>query len=151
MYIAYTDGSYYKGDKSCGFGIYLYNTEDENDFVSIYGKETRKDYVDMWNVGGEITAVETLLNYCIDNKIPGVKIYHDYIGLAHWVSGKWKTNKPATKSYSRNVKMLESIIDIDFEHVKGHSGNKYNEYVDRLANNGRYATELVIDKSTKVK
>lgn len=32
--------------------------------------------------------------------------------------------------------MWNSNMDIEFEHVNGHSGNPYNEFADQLARNG---------------
>ena len=146
MYIAYTDGSYLRADNSCGFGIYLYDSEHPENYTEIYGRELRSDHLAMWNVGGEIAAVEYLLDYCIENHITKIRICHDYNGLGHWARGTWKRNKPATIAYANKIKMLESVISMEFYHVKGHSGNKYNARADQLANLGRHAEKVEVIK-----
>ncbi len=92
----------------------------------------------MYQIGGEIFAVQEGLKYCLSH---GYKshIYYDYTGLYNWVSDyfdkslrPWKTKKIFTKEYRAFIKKhLYQIFD--FNKVKSHSGDKYNEMVDVLA------------------
>lgn len=65
-----------------------------------------------------------------------IEIYHDYIGISKWAFGLWKTNKEATRKYRDFIKSIMKSYSISFKHVKGHSGNKYNELADKYAKEG---------------
>ena len=131
--IAYTDGSYKKdsnGEYGVGWGFVLLNGD------SIVHEEYGgcSEYVSMRNVVGECRAVIELLGYCEEQGIEKLTIYHDYEGVAKWVTGEWKTKNEMTQRYKKFV--LESPIKIDFEWVRGHSNTKWNDYVDALAKQG---------------
>ena len=51
-----------------------------------------------------------------------------------WAINKWKCKKELTQRYREFV--LGSPIMFTFTHVKGHSGEYGNEYVDTLAKKG---------------
>lgn len=141
-YEIYTDGSYLRRDKTCGYAAVIKcNIPDKEGIMServIYGKVTDKELVDMWNVGGEIKAVEVALKYCAENSFNNIIIYHDYNGLGFWVNGKWKTNKPATASYKALVNQYKSSgMNVSFQWVKGHSNIPGNMLADQYANYGR--------------
>ena len=108
----------------------------------------------------ELTAVITALEYVLeilkkeknynllinnknnDKKI-NVEIYADssYVlkGITEWIE-KWITkdfkNVKTTKLYNlkRQIEELPSV-NLLFNKVKGHNGDKYNEMVDKLASN----------------
>lgn len=76
-------------------------------------------------------------------------IYSDsaYIinGITNWING-WRTNnwmnskkepvknKELWEYLDKRIHFFEQDFDIEFVKVKGHSGNKWNEKCDRLAN-----------------
>lgn len=45
---------------------------------------------------------------------------------------KWKRKNQYTQAYSDFVDKYKDTV-VDFIHVKGHSGNKYNDMADMLA------------------
>ena len=51
--------------------------------------------------------------------------------LQEWVSGSWKAKTPYTKAYVEAVKAHG--MDLRWEKVLAHSGEKFNEIVDKLA------------------
>lgn len=128
--IAYVDGSYNKLTKefSCGVVIF-YNSK----VYKISKKYSDLDLASMRNVAGEIKASENAIRFCLENNIKNLKIYHDYEGIAKWAQGIWKTNKIGTISYANFFKEANKKINIIFEKVKAHSGNKYNNMADKLA------------------
>lgn len=136
MIIMYTDGSYNKSKFPgyCGYSaIILYG----NDMTIIYGGTNDKYYSDMWNVGGELLAVIMGLNYIEQHyNTSSAHIYHDYIGISNWVNGKWSAKKEQTKDYFKFIKESQKKLKIIFSHVKGHSGDKYNEIADIYAKKG---------------
>jgi ribonuclease HI len=140
----YTDGSYSKKDNTCGYGICIIDTEDPDKIIQLKGGVYHKDYKSMWNVGGEIAAVEAAINFCMENNLNDITIYHDYIGLSKWITGEWKTKNAVTINYKVNVELAKRNMNIKFVHVKGHSGDKYNDLVDKLANEGRLIKEKEI-------
>lgn len=91
------------------------------------------------NIAGECQAVIKALEWVKEHKLDKVSIYHDYKGLAKWGEGEWKATKDFTKYYKDYV--LTSGIDIDWQHVKGHTGDTWNEYVDKLAYKAVYGKE----------
>ena len=133
MLLAYTDGSYKKnskGEYAVGWGFVL--LDGDNIVHEEYGGCS--EYVSMRNVVGECRAVIELLGYCEEQGIEKLTIYHDYEGVAKWVTGEWKSKNEMTQRYKKFV--LESPIDISFKWVRGHSNTKWNDYVDGLAKQG---------------
>ena len=66
--------------------------------------------------------------------IPEITINFDYWGIQKWVTGEWKTNINLTKNYA--VFIRNSPIQIHWQKVKSHSGNRLNQYADELAKKG---------------
>ncbi|MBR1740809.1 MAG: RNase H, partial [Lachnospiraceae bacterium] len=56
-----------------------------------------------------------------------------YEGIAKWCNGAWKTNKEGTKAYRAFYEEMAKGMEIRFEKVRGHSGDKYNDMADHLA------------------
>lgn len=85
------------------------------------------------NVAGEITAVLKALAWCQAHDITTVTIHHDYQGLASWATGAWKATTPLTQMYVQTIR--NSGVIIHWDKVAAHSGDFYNDLVDRLARN----------------
>lgn len=83
------------------------------------------------NVAGEIQAVLHALEWCRARGIAAAAIHFDYQGLASWVEGAWKTRTSFTRAYAERVRALG--MTLTWHKVQAHSGNPYNELVDRLA------------------
>jgi len=93
------------------------------------------------NVAGEIQAVLQALAWCRAHGIAEAAIHFDYEGLACWVEGTWKTRTAFTRAYTEWVRALG--MTLTWHKVLAHSGNPYNELVDRLA---REAARSVSEK-----
>lgn len=87
------------------------------------------------NISGELNATYGAIAYALQNNLPEITIYHDYVGIAEWANLNWKANKPETKQYANYVNRVrnEKGLVINFVHVKGHSGDMFNEVADKLA------------------
>lgn len=87
------------------------------------------------NITGELNATYGAIAYALQNNLPEITIYHDYTGIGEWANLNWKANKPETKQYANYVNRVrnEKGLVINFIHVKGHSGNMFNEVADKLA------------------
>ena len=113
-YIIYTDGACSGNPGSGGWAAIILNKNS--------GHKSKK-------TGGEIetTNNRTDSKYVIN-------------GIQLWIK-KWKTNdwigsnkkKVKNKDLWMKLDILSSQFQITWNWVKGHSGNKYNEEVDRLA------------------
>jgi ribonuclease HI len=108
----------------------------END--NIKAKFNGKIETNTAQVAGELTAVMKAIEYCLKNGIKDVTINYDYQGIEAWVTGSWKAKKPITKQYVNFIKEKSKFVNIRFNKIKAHSGNKYNELTDK------YAKEIIM-------
>lgn len=129
--VAFTDGSYNEKTGTYGYGAILRHFD-----IFMQARDCGSDpkLAKMRNVAGEIMGAMKIMSYCVEHGIKAVDIYHDYEGISKWPLKEWQAKKPGTIEY---VKFYEESVkdklDVKFIHVKGHSGNALNDYVDRLA------------------
>ena len=137
----YTDGSFNKklSKNSTAYAAVIVTDETDSEYIVdiVYGVITDKNYVDMWNVGGEIWGVLAAIDYATHKYNPGnICIYHDYIGLSKWPSGEWKAKNPTTMAYTNFIRNTKHDRLVSFIHVAGHSNNLLNDTADEYANKG---------------
>ena len=135
--IIYTDGACRGNPGPGGWGV-LILLENEQIELSGGSKETTNNQM-------ELTAVIKALNF-FEKKIK-VDLYTDskYVmdGITDYIK-KWKINgwQTANKKPVKNMNLwkildeLNNLHDINWNWVKGHSGNPENEKADALANLG---------------
>jgi len=128
--VAYVDGSYDVTTGSFSYGMVMFHDGKEEHFSK---KFENSDLASMRNVAGEIEGSRAAMQYCLDNGIKSVTIYHDYIGIAAWCTGEWKAKQDGTVDYALFYRAASLHVDIHFKKVKGHSGDTYNELADKLA------------------
>ena len=134
----YTDGSSIGNPGPGGYGIVMLTEDGE------YKKEFSQGFKITTNNRMELLAVIIGLEN-LKYKNCNVKIYTDSkyvkLGITEWIFN-WKKNGWKTSS-KKDVKNKNFWIELDhlvgqneivWEWVKGHSGNKYNDKVDELAN-----------------
>lgn len=126
----YVDGSYHAATKEFSYGMVVLIDGREEKFSQ---KMSDPELAQMRNVAGEIKGSEAAMQYALDHKIPSIIIYHDYQGIASWCNGDWKANKAGTIAYRDFYQKAKQKINIEFRKVKGHSNDKYNDMVDKLA------------------
>ncbi len=124
----YTDGSF--KDNIVGSGVAIKCDEIIEEFAFSMQSEALSTHR---NVSGEIYAVMYAVFYASKKGINKLRIFHDYSGLAHWVSGEWKTKTELTKLYKAFVEYYMNYVDIEFVKVQAHKGNKLNNLADKLA------------------
>ena len=88
----------------------------------------------MRNVVGELFACIEGVNYAKNNGYSEITVHYDYQGIKAWTNGQWKAKKEETQRYKAWFDEINKEIKINFVKVKAHSGNKYNELADKLAN-----------------
>lgn len=128
--VAYVDGSYNEETQEFGYGVVMFFKGEES---HIKGSSDDSDLVDMRNVAGEIQGSMKAMEFAVQNKISYITIYHDYLGISKWCSGEWKANKKGTIAYKKYYEQCKKEVNITFEKVDAHTGDKYNELADKLA------------------
>lgn len=122
----YTDGSYVNGKYSFGYAF----IKDEQVILESNGVGEDLEAAKMRNVAGELAAVQHAVEKA---KTLGVRIciYHDYSGISEWVNGTWQAKNKFTQAYVTFMQKNHKYYE--FKKVTGHSGDRFNDYVDRLA------------------
>jgi len=122
----YVDGTYRDGKCIGGYIVVIGDVE----VARGYGFVNNEEYAKTLNVAAECKAAILAVQYAKTHKYDKLVIYHDYTGLAAWATGAWKAKKSVTVAYKQFMVEAMKTIDIEFVHVKGHTGNKYNTLVD---------------------
>ena len=127
-YTCYTDGAYSSVRDQGGIGIlFLKDGKEVLRYSNMY-KGTSNNQMEL---GAIIIALRM-----IKGKINSLTIYTDSqycIGCAT-LGWKRKKNKIMWTEFDKQYKRVKQLCpNIQFVHVKGHNGEKYNEIVDKLA------------------
>lgn len=129
---AWVDGSFNPKTGVFGGGGVLFD-QFGNRWI-VFGSGKDPELANMRNVAGEILGAKLVAELALKLGMKTLRIYHDYDGVAHWVSGKWKTKKHATSSYKKFMRdIMIKGLKLSFQHVKGHSGDEMNDLADMLA------------------
>ena len=125
----YTDGACSGNPGKGGFGgILMYNGREKE--YSGYEPETTNNRM-------EILAVLVVLR-SIKSKIDTLTIYTDSMYVIGCATLGWKRNKNLAmwNMFDSELARVSKLCpNIQFQHVKGHSTNQWNNYVDKLAVN----------------
>lgn len=127
---AYVDGSFNLKTNIFSYGAVIFHNGKEMHLSDSFNDA---DMASMRNVAGEIYGSMAAMDYAIKHNVKKLTIYYDYMGIAKWCTGEWKTNKEGTSSYKKYYEKTKKKVNITFEKVKGHSGDKYNDLADKLA------------------
>ena len=123
----YTDGAYSSLRDMGGYAFVV--LKDEEKIYSYFFNEPNTT-----NNRMEIQAVISALNWLYENNYTEeeISIYTDSMYVIGSMTKNWKRNK--------NVDLFTELDDVFlkfknviFKHIKGHSGDKYNELCDKLA------------------
>lgn len=130
--VAFCDGSYDKDRNRYSYGVLIIDQELKEH--EICGSSQNAKYASSMNIIGEVLGAINSMDWAVSNGSTKLKIYHDYEGLSKWLSGEWLPKSEVAKMYVAiyNSKYADLLL-VDFEKVKGHSNNKYNDKADELA------------------
>lgn len=78
-------------------------------------------------------AVQKALQHVLPACVDPIMIHYDFTGIESWATGKWNCNNEITRTYRDFIKNVMEIHDISFTKIRSHSGNPWNDHVDRLA------------------
>lgn len=129
--IAYVDGSFDEKIGKYAFGCIMILPSGE--IVRESGNGDNPESITLRNVTGEMLGAMFAVKWCIENRYSSVKICYDYSGIEMWAVGQWKAKTNLTKKYADFMKDNSKNIEITFQKIEAHTGNKYNEEADRLA------------------
>ena len=122
-YVAYTDGSADNLNTRRGGAAYIIIQDNE----IVY--EASKKFKNTTNNRMEMLAIISAVNHVPEHS--ELTVYSDSQYAINVFNGKWKPkiNKDLIDLYHK-VAINKTII---LKWIKGHSGNKYGDYVDKLA------------------
>ncbi len=130
--VAYVDGSYSAEKNKYSFGCVIIGEKGKLETKCGCGDEAIALSIN--NVAGELQGTMYAIKWAYENKYKNILVKHDYEGISKWINGEWQAKNLAVKKYVEFVKKyIQNNINISFEKVDGHSGDKYNEEADRLA------------------
>ncbi len=127
---AYIDGSYRVKEGTYGYGGFIMVNGNK---TIIQGSDNNPAWASMRNVAGEILGAQEVVKNAIEMGLTEITIFHDYLGISHWVTGAWACKNPCTKEYRDFMQDAMKVIKVNFTHVDGHTGIPGNEEADRLA------------------
>ena len=129
--IAYVDGSFDESIGKYAFGCILILPDGE--IVRESGNGDNPESIALRNVTGEMLGAMYAVKWSIVNGYSSIKICYDYSGIEMWAVGQWKAKNDLTKKYADFMKENSKNIEISFQKIAAHTGNKYNEEADKLA------------------
>ena len=128
----FVDGSFNPADKKAGWGWVAINDR-QLEVARQWGNVD--DKYGSRNITGECASAYFALKWAKEKGLNRVIIVHDYIGLGKWGAGEWKTNAAVSRDYVESIKPY--VLGVEFRHIRGHEGNKWNEVADQLAEAGK--------------
>lgn len=129
--VAYVDGSFDEKIGKYAFGCIILTPRGET--IKESGNGNEPDSLAIRNVAGEMLGAMYAVQWAINNGYHDLEIHYDYEGIEKWAQGEWRTKNVLTKKYADFMKEKSGILKISYQKVKAHSGNHYNEEVDKLA------------------
>lgn len=130
---AYTDGACRvsnPGICSCAFAVYTEGIDNDPVYseAKYLGPELHT------NNYAEYQGLLLLLRWLEKNSIRGIQIFCDSKLVVNQVMGAWGVNSEELKPFYLEAYSLRVRGHHVLHHIKGHSGDPGNEFVDRLCN-----------------
>jgi viroplasmin and RNaseH domain-containing protein len=129
--LAYVDGSFDETLGKYAFGCIIITPNGET--IKEFGNGDNPESLAIRNVAGEMLGAMYAVKWAIKNGYDNIELHYDYEGIEKWAIGEWKAKNTLTQKYAAFMKKQQFIIRINFQKVKAHSGDFYNEEADRLA------------------
>lgn len=127
-YTLITDGSYSSASDQGGIGlVFLRDGEKIAEFSKMYKEVTNN----IMELGAVIIGLRL-----IKNPIDKLTIVTDSMYVIGCATKGWKRKKNVRlwQEFDSQYERVKNLCkDITFQHVKGHNGDQWNEYCDKLA------------------
>lgn len=124
-YKIWTDGGY---NISRGVGAYAYVILEGNEEISRYAEKVTRSTNNRCELLAIINAIK-LLPYS-----SSVTVFTDSTYCIGVLTGQYRRKKNLDLMEEWDRIITSNFLNIEFEWVKGHSGNKYNEICDEMCN-----------------
>ncbi|MDB5050960.1 MAG: rhnA [Fibrobacteres bacterium] len=125
--LIYVDGSYIH--QRCKRAGWAWIAIRDGQVIAKESGVTEKDALSR-NIDGELEAAIKAMEWAHHHGHKAV-IHHDYSGISMWASGAWKVKAEVSKDYVERIRNLKA--GVTFQKVVGHSGDVFNDMVDKLA------------------
>lgn len=125
--LIYVDGSYIH--QLCKRAGWAWLAVRDGEVIARESGVTDKDALSR-NIDGELEAAIRAMEWAHRYGHRAV-IHHDYSGIAMWASGAWKVKAEVSKDYVERIREIKA--GMRFRKVAGHSGDAFNDMVDKLA------------------
>ena len=129
--VVYVDGSFDVSIQKYSFGCVI--LLEDGRIIERSGNGEEPELLAIRNVAGEMHGAMYAVQWAFENGYSSVVIHYDYEGIEKWATGVWSAKNPHTKKYAAFMKRMQEKIEVIFQKVKAHSGDFYNERVDKLA------------------
>nr|WP_242704613.1 RNase H family protein [Enterococcus sp. 665A] len=133
-YQAYVDGSFNKARQQYGSGVVILKGEKVIEKLSFGGNDPK--FISSYQIAGEVFACIEAVRWAKANQIDEIAIFYDYQGIASWAEKQWAANAAISKAYVALFDEVSKDLKVRFVKVKGHSGDKFNDLADELADKG---------------
>ena len=125
--LIYVDGSYIHN--RCKRAGWAWLAVKDGKVIGQDSGVTEKDALSR-NIDGELEAAIQAMEWASRQGHWAV-IHHDYSGISMWASGAWKVKAEVSRDYVERIRDIKDAVT--FKKVAGHSGDLYNDMVDKLA------------------
>jgi ribonuclease HI len=133
----YVDGSYKKTKEIYSYAFII--VKNMNILHKRYGAKKEPKGSKIEHIAGELKAVIEGIRYIKYKKYINIKIYYDFKGIADLaLLLNCKGRNDTTKKYQNFIRENMEILNIIFIKVKSHSGNYFNDEVDKLCKKAFY-------------
>lgn len=129
--VVYVDGSFDVNLQKYSFGCVI--LLEDGRIIERSGNGDEPELLAIRNVAGEMHGAMYATQWAFKNSYSSIVLHYDYEGIEKWATGVWSAKNPHTRKYAAFMKQMQKKIDIIFQKVKAHSGDFYNEQVDKLA------------------
>ncbi|OPJ59003.1 viroplasmin family protein [Clostridium oryzae] len=141
VFYAYVDGSYNDATGKYSYALVIIR----NNVIRYIENGSAEDDSErsIRQIAGELKAAIRSLEYCADNRINEIVIFHDYEGVRQHALGTWSRREKSSQKYYQDYNHIINKYDIKvhFMKVESHTGDLYNEMADELA---KYAAHIPI-------
>lgn len=130
--VLYTDGSYIE-EYGCYSGAFVAVNADDKIVHEESFTGNRSRFIKARNTAGEALAILRALKWAVDNGYREIMLVTDSDTVVQWTK-KEKLSDWIANYFMKHLRIIKKIqnLKIHFKIVKSHSGNYYNNYVDRL-------------------